>query len=134
MIDKILTIKPTLIYLDVCALCRPYDDQSFLRIKLETEAVNLILSNVKRGYYRLLLSPAHTKEIAAITDILERTELQEVLKEFGMPVVYGLNETKERVEELIKSGLGVADAAHIAFAEQMKAPFISCDEKLIRKC
>lgn len=33
------------IYIDVCALSRPFDDQSFLRIRLETEALNLILSN-----------------------------------------------------------------------------------------
>ena len=32
------------IYIDVCALSRPFDDQSFLRIRLETEALNLILS------------------------------------------------------------------------------------------
>ena len=31
------------IYLDVCAFCRLFDDQSYLRIKLETIAVNLIL-------------------------------------------------------------------------------------------
>ena len=31
------------IYLDVCVLSRPFDDQSFLRIRLETEAVNLML-------------------------------------------------------------------------------------------
>ena len=37
------------IYLDVCALSRPFDDQAFLRIRLETEAVNLILSKTKAG-------------------------------------------------------------------------------------
>ena len=36
------------VYLDVCALCRPFDDQSYLRIKMETEAVNLILAKVKK--------------------------------------------------------------------------------------
>jgi len=34
--------NPKLIYPDVCALCRPFDDQSYLRIRMETEAVNLI--------------------------------------------------------------------------------------------
>ncbi|MDF2953368.1 MAG: hypothetical protein OD816_000613 [Thermodesulfobacterium sp.] len=34
--------NPKLIYLDVCALCRPFDDQSYLRIRMETEAINLI--------------------------------------------------------------------------------------------
>ena len=42
-------MKGALVYLDVCALSRPFDDQSFLRIRLETEAVNLILSKVHKG-------------------------------------------------------------------------------------
>jgi len=37
-------MRRSLIYLDVCTLCRPFDDQSFLRIRLETDAVNLIMS------------------------------------------------------------------------------------------
>ncbi len=41
------------IYLDVCSLCRPFDDQSYTRIRLETEAVNLILSRVKSKHYEL---------------------------------------------------------------------------------
>jgi len=32
-----------LIYFDVCVLSRPFDDQTFLRVRLETEAANLIL-------------------------------------------------------------------------------------------
>lgn len=39
-----------------------------------------------------------------------------------------------RSEELIQQGIGVADAAHLAFAEATKADFISCDDKLIKKC
>lgn len=46
--------KLKLIYLDVCALSRPFDEQDYLRIRLETEAVNLILSKVKEGYYKCL--------------------------------------------------------------------------------
>ncbi|HUT71567.1 MAG TPA: hypothetical protein VMW89_12920 [Desulfatiglandales bacterium] len=48
------------IYVDVCALSRPFDDQSFMRIRLETEAVNLILSKIKEGRFKLLVSTAHT--------------------------------------------------------------------------
>jgi predicted nucleic acid-binding protein len=31
-------------------------------------------------------------------------------------------------------GLGVADAAHVAFAEYSGAEFITCDTKLLKKC
>jgi len=37
------------VYLGACALCRPFDDQRYLRIRLETEAVNLILSKIREG-------------------------------------------------------------------------------------
>jgi hypothetical protein len=39
------------IYLDVCALCRPYDDQSYMRINLETIAVQLIFSAIEQNIY-----------------------------------------------------------------------------------
>jgi hypothetical protein len=35
---------PQFIDMDVCALSRPFDDQGFMRIRLETEAVNLMVS------------------------------------------------------------------------------------------
>ena len=41
---------------------------------------------------------------------------------------------RERAEELYCLKLGVADAAHVAFAEQCGAEFISCDDSLIKKC
>lgn len=44
------------IYLDVCALCRPFDDQTQIRIRLETGAVQLILSHVRSGDLALITS------------------------------------------------------------------------------
>jgi len=122
------------IYLDICAICRPFDDQSYLRIKLETDAVNMILSKVKQGKYRLLFSPVHMKEIEAYDDILERIELQAILKKLGERIVVDLSKTRARAEEFVTLGFGIADAAHVAFAEESEALFISCDYKLIKKC
>jgi len=129
-----LANQASAIYLDVCALCRPFDDQSFLRIRLETEAVNMILSKVKSGSYSLMVSPAHTREIAAIEDRLERTELEAILANWGQKVNVDNTETRIKAEKLAKLGFGVADAAHVAFAEQSGAPFISVDDRLIKKC
>ena len=61
-----------LAYIDVCALSRPFDNQDYLRIRLETEAVSLILLKVREGSLRLLISPAHLREIEAIPDSFER--------------------------------------------------------------
>jgi len=123
-----------LIYMDVCALSRPFDEQDYLRIRLETEAVNLILSKIRKGSLRLLVSSAHMKEIEAIPDIIERIELQIILKEFGGPIRKNVSEVRVRAEGFVTLGFGVADAAHVAFAEHCEAQFITCDEKLLKKC
>ena len=44
------------IYLDVCSYNRPYDDQSQMKIRLETEAKLYIQSAVKEGKYLLVWS------------------------------------------------------------------------------
>ena len=125
-------LKP--IYLDVCALSRPFDDQSYLRIRLETEAVNLILSKARQGRYRVLVSPVHAKEIESISDPVERIELQTILAIVGQPVPADRSKANTRAEELVKLGFGIADAAHVSFAEQAEASFISTDDRLIKKC
>jgi len=127
-------MKSTSIYLDVCAISRPFDEQSLLRVKLETEAVNLILFKVKESRYNLLVSPVHEKEIEAIPDPFERIELQMLLDSMGKRITVDLNKTHARAEYLVTLGFGIADAAHVAFAEQAKAPFISCDDRLVKKC
>ena len=127
-------MKQKTIYIDVCALCRPFDEQEYMRIRLETEAVNLILSKVRDGNYKLIVSPVHIKEIKAISDTIERVELQMVLNEWGEQIHANMAETRLRAEDLVNSGFGIADAAHVAFAEQAEVPFISCDDRLIKKC
>ena len=124
----------TLLYLDVCALSRPFDDQHPLRIRLETEAVHLILAHVKQGRYALSVSPVHRREIAAIPDGYERTGLQTILEQYGVPAVVDIVATRQRAEDLVAVGFGVADAAHVSVAEQLGSPFISCDDKLLKKC
>jgi predicted nucleic acid-binding protein len=122
------------VYLDVCALCRPFDDQSQIRIRLETEAVQLILSHVRTGNLSLVVSPVHDAEIAPIDDLAERTHLQVMLQQIGQRVSLDLSQTRQRAEALVQQGLGPADAAHLACAEQAGADFVTCDDRLIRQC
>lgn len=122
------------IYLDVCALCRPYDDQSYARINLETIAVHLILKTLEAGRYTMISSPAHQVEISAISDDLERIDLLLLLEKMALQPSIDKKAARMRAEELVRQGLGPADAAHLAFAEASKADFISCDDKLIKKC
>jgi len=59
------------IYLDVCSLCRPFDDQSYMRIRLEAASVDYILTTVRNGRYKMLVSNAHHKEMESIDDVIE---------------------------------------------------------------
>ncbi|MBM4333997.1 MAG: hypothetical protein FJ117_22740 [Deltaproteobacteria bacterium] len=125
---------PKHIYIDVSALSRPFDDQSYIRIRLETEAINLILSKIREGDLKLLFSSAHTLEIDAIPDAFERIELEAILTGFGESVKGDIPKMRARAENLINLGFGIADAAHVAFAESNGAEFISCDGRLLKKC
>ena len=122
------------IYLDVCSLCRPFDDQNFVRIRLETDAINLILSKIRHKSYELMKSPVHIKEIESISDDFERVELIKLLDTYGKKLKYNSQKIKNRTEELFTKNFGIADAAHVAFSEFYDSYFISCDDKLLKKC
>lgn len=122
------------IYMDVCSLCRPFDDQNFIRIRFETDAINLILANVKTNVYELMKSKVHEAEIRQISDKYEQIELIGLLETYGTTDFLNAKQIKSRAEELINMKFGIADAAHVAYSEFYGAEFISCDDKLIKKC
>jgi predicted nucleic acid-binding protein len=101
---------------------------------LETEALNLILAKIQSGHLKMMVSKVHYREISDITDQKERIELEAVLNSSGQMIKANNKLARERAEELIGMGFGIADAAHLAFAEQSGANFISCDDRLIKKC
>jgi len=60
------------LYLDVCTLCRPFDNQNLMRVRLETDAYYLILDSIQSKKYEMIISPAHEKEIEDIGDSREK--------------------------------------------------------------
>jgi predicted nucleic acid-binding protein len=122
------------VYLDVCALCRPFDDQQQVRIRFETAAVELILAHIRQTGLQLVVSPAHHVEIDAIADREEGKQLTLLLKQLGTRFDFELPAARQRAEQLAQQGLGVADAAHLAFAEQAQADFVTVDDRLLKQC
>lgn len=57
------------VQLDACCLNRPFDDQTQDRIRLEAEAVLLILGHVHRGEWRWIGSEVLHFEIAQNPDL-----------------------------------------------------------------
>jgi len=60
----------------------------------------------------------------------QRPSSQETAKFIKVDKTYA----RKRAEKLVSVGLGVADAAHLVFAEAVEADFITCDDKLCKKC
>jgi predicted nucleic acid-binding protein len=126
-------IRKTL-YIDISTLCRPFDDQSLMRIRIETDAYYLILQALQETKYTMVVSPVHIEEANAISDTEERREILAVLETLGTAAKCDVAATRARAEFLHSRNFGIADAAHVAFAEATADVFITCDDRLARKC
>jgi len=67
------------IYLDMCCLNRPFDDQEQDRIRLETEAVLIVLAAVERGEHEIVSSEALELENDRNPDPARRERVRDLL-------------------------------------------------------
>lgn len=122
----------TRIYLDNCVLNRPFDDQSQERIRLETEAIILLLARLERKEWTWLGSQALELEIDKTPDAEQQSRLRHVIEFVSLTLEIGENEL-ERAHELQKLGFVGFDAVHLACAEIGKADvFLTTDDRLLR--
>ncbi len=91
-------IQKKKLYLDVCTLCRPFDNQNMIRIRLETDAFYLILRSIENKTYEMIVSSIHLKEIEDIKDTYERLDVAIVLDKYGVKPQCDLNEIRKRAE------------------------------------
>jgi predicted nucleic acid-binding protein len=82
----------------------------------------------------MAVSPVHYEEIKATSDNIERIEIFGLFNNYGEMRKSNITEIKKRAEHLHVSGFGVADTAHIAYAEAVPADFVTCDDRLLKKC
>lgn len=104
-----------------------------MRIRLETDAIYLILSKIHDKTYNSIKSKVHTFEVSAISDVIERQEVLALLEKFDSSNHYVLQDVRKRAQDLHDMGFGLADAAHLAHAEVTSDTFISCDDKVLKK-
>ena len=120
------------VYLDVCCLNRPFDTQAQDRLRLEAEAVLLILKHCEAGEWQWVTSAVVSHEVDAIPNQDRRQRLQEILKRAGLFVPLS-DTTVERGEALKGMGLKAYDALHVACAEQAQVDvFLTTDDRLCR--
>jgi hypothetical protein len=109
-----------LIYLDMCCLKRPFDDQSQPRIRLETEAVLGLLA-MESDQVRFVRSAALLLE-NDLNPVRERaSRVEQWLKAATLWHPADATSLQSRVAELMSFGLKNFDALHVASAEQASA-------------
>jgi len=107
------------IYMDVCCLCRPFDDQLVPRIRYESEAIIAILNRCERDW-DLVWSSAITYEIAKILDYQKKHYVTSFAAKTKTNVLIDKN-IKERAAVFMAWGVKALDALHVACAERAGA-------------
>ncbi len=120
------------IYLDVCCLNRPFDDQTQPRIRLETSSILEIVSRCRTGEWELLSSTALESEIARTPDLTRREQVQEALA-IAQHKILVTKEISRRAIDLTNFNIKNLDALHIACAEGNADVFLTTDNRLLSK-
>ena len=121
------------IYLDLCAIERPFDDQRQLRIRLETHAILEIIARIEAGTMDLVASSALLVEHRRDEHELRRALTGNVLA-LASEVVSMDARVASRAESYRRMGLKEMDAAHLACAVECCVDFFcTCDDRLLRR-
>ena len=121
------------IYLDNCCFNRPYDDQSQLRISLESEAKLRIQENIRSGTFELVWSY-----------ILDYENSQNPFRERREQIIKWRTYSAEDIEEnedvlniasiAMSYGIKKLDSLHLACAIKAKTDyFLTTDDGIIKK-
>ena len=121
------------IYLDNCSFNRPFDDQSSMRIKLETEAKLFVQEKILIGKLQLIWS--HILEYENMQNpFIERRHAIIEWKKIAAEKIGGTKNVVARASEFTRYGVESKDALHIACAIEGKAEyFLTTDDKLLKK-
>jgi hypothetical protein len=120
------------IYLDACCLNRPFDDQSYDRVRIETEAVVIILGWVSSGRIKLAGSEILKYEINKTPDVTRKQKVLSLLK-LCSTMIAADEKIRMRAKELAAFGFSGLDAYHIASAEKGRVDcFLTTDDAILK--
>ena len=121
------------IYLDNCCFNRPFDDQSQLRIRLESEAKLKIQEEVQTGNFQLAWSYILDYENSK-NPFQERKIRIRGWKKYAILDIQESNELLERAKSLNQLGLQKIDSLHISCAILSECEyFLTTDEKILKR-
>lgn len=123
------------IYLDNCCYNRPYDDQSQLKIHIETQAKLDIQDRIRDGRLELATSYIQVIENAANPFDTKRKDIQGFLDTYAKVFVSDKQDfvVKELASDIMKNGIHLMDACHIACAILAHCDvFLSTDKRVLK--
>ena len=123
------------VYLDMCCYSRPYDDQSQLKVAMETQSKLYIQSLIKEKKLELIVSYMLRYECSKNPFEMRRNTIFSFMTENAFGYV-GDNRKKvieTKAAEIMKTGVKFKDACHVASAIYAKCEyFITTDIRLLK--
>ena len=121
------------LYLDNCCFNRPFDDQSQLRIRLETEAKLKIQEEIRAGRFHLVWS--YILDYENYRNPYEERKLRiSKWKEYAVEDIEEEPRVIETAKELNKKGFHKIDSLHIACAIGSNCDyFLTTDDYILKR-
>lgn len=123
------------VYLDNCCYNRPYDDQSQLRISLESQAKVEVQTAIRQGKIELATSYMGYYENDENPYEMRRLNIRDFQDDFGTIHVSENMDDKvdEMAREIEKAGIKHKDACHVACAILSDSDyFLTTDDRLLK--
>ena len=123
------------VYLDNCCFNRPYDDQSQLRISIETQAKLYIQREITEGKLELVTSYVLLAENSANTVEQKKQNIKKFIDENTHIFISTSNKNaiEDKAKKIMEQGIKFLDACHVASAIYADCDyFISTDKRLLK--
>ena len=124
--------KPKL-YLDNCCFNRPFDDQSQLLVRLETEAKLFVQRQIQEERIEIFWSAVLDFEIQQ-SPYRSRQETFDIFRRLSQTIVDIDDEIRRSSLDFQKRGLMLVDSLHVACAVKAGCDyFITVDKRILNK-
>ena len=123
------------VYLDNCSYNRPYDDQSQIRIHLETQAKIHIQDMIRQKQVELVTSYILDFENSNNRSTQKKQAIEKFMKEYAALYVSNKNEKEiaRIANAIMETGIKEKDAYHVACAVIAECNyFVTTDDRLLK--
>lgn len=123
------------VYLDNCCFNRPYDDQSQLRMQMETQAKLEIQQQIRDEKLELATSYILEAENAVNPYERKRIDIQAFMDKYTKAFISEIQDkaVREQAAKIMETGIRLMDACHIACAMLAQCDvFLSTDKRVLK--